>query len=295
MSDTDIWSVQRLLEWTTEYLGKSGSESSRLDAEILLATARDCRRIDLYAAYDEQPNEEVRLAFRELVRRRAQGTPVAYLVGRREFYSLDFRVTSDVLIPRPETEHLVIAALDIAADRGADDAVRTIADVGTGSGNIVVSLAKYLPGVQFLATDVSEKAVVVARANAKFHEVDDRVDFRVGDLLDSADDGASFDLIVSNPPYVKSSEFAELASDVADHEPRQALEAGPRGTEVIERLIPAAAERLHPGGRLLFEISPMIADETAELVSGEPCLELVRVIQDLAGHARAIDARRVES
>src|SRR6188472_816205 len=159
----DSWTVLRLLTWTTEYLKSHGSESPRLDAEVLLAHARGCERIMLYAAFDEVVPDDVRAVFRELVRRRAEGTPVAYLVGKREFYSLDFRVTPDVLIPRPETEHLVIAVLDRLKADGQKPA--QVADVGTGSGIIAICVAKQAPQVQVTAIDLSPAALAIAEEN----------------------------------------------------------------------------------------------------------------------------------
>src|SRR6185503_13086817 len=140
MQQTEAWTIGRLLQWTTDYLKKHGADSPRLDAEVLLAEARGCQRIQLYTAFEEQPAEEVRTAFRELVRRRAEGMPVAYLVGRREFYSLSFQVTPDVLIPRPETEFLLISLLDLAAGKPDE----SIVDVGTGSGILAVCAEKKL-------------------------------------------------------------------------------------------------------------------------------------------------------
>src|SRR5215218_5073932 len=144
-STDEPWTIGRLLTWTVEYLGKHGADNPRLDAEVLLAEARGCKRIDLYTAYGDPATDEIRTAFRKLVRRRAEGTPVAYLVGRREFYSLDFEVNPDVLIPRPETELLVIALLDDVKKQTAGNATIQIADVGTGSGILAVCAAKYVP------------------------------------------------------------------------------------------------------------------------------------------------------
>ena len=158
-SQTEQWNVLRLLEWTTEFFTKRGSDSARLDAEILLAHAKDCTRIELYTAFNEVPSEEVLVAFRELVRRRGDGSPVAQLVGYREFYSLRFRVDESVLIPRPETEHLVIEALDCAKEMKVTDRPLQIADVGTGSGAIAISLAKNLSSCHLTATDLSEAAL----------------------------------------------------------------------------------------------------------------------------------------
>src|SRR5882757_1408341 len=141
----DSWTVGRLLSWTIDYLSKHGAENPRLEAEVLLAHARNCRRIDLYTTFGDTASEDTRTAFRELVKRRAGGTPVAYLVGHREFYSLDFEVTPDVLIPRPETESLVVALLDRIKQRPAANSSIEIADVGTGSGILAVCAAKFIP------------------------------------------------------------------------------------------------------------------------------------------------------
>jgi len=158
------------------------SESPRLDTEVLLAEALGCPRIQLYTSFDALPSDEVRTRFRELVRQRSEGTPVAYLVGRREFYSLTFRVTPDVLIPRPETEFLVIGLLDLAKQRPADEAL-AICDVGTGSGIVAVAAAKYLPQARVPAVDVSLAALKVARGNAVTHGVNERIEFVQSDLL----------------------------------------------------------------------------------------------------------------
>ncbi|MEX0614185.1 MAG: HemK/PrmC family methyltransferase, partial [Pirellulales bacterium] len=177
------WTIGRLLSWTVDYLKRHGAENPRLDAEVLLAEARGCRRIDLYAAYGELANEETRTAFRELVRRRAAGTPVAYLVGRREFYAMDFEVTPDVLIPRPETELLVVALLDHVKRRRPSDAVIELADVGTGSGVLAVCAAKYVPNSRLMAIDISPAALAVARRNAAKHGVTDQIEFVEADVL----------------------------------------------------------------------------------------------------------------
>src|SRR4051794_20854778 len=204
------WTIGRLLTWTVEYLGKHGAENPRLDAEVLLAEARGCKRIELYTAYGEPASDEVRTAFRELVRRRAEGTPVAYLVGRREFYSLDFEVNSDVLIPRPETELLVVALLDQVKKGAASETIIEIADVGTGSGILAVCAAKYVQNSHVMAIDISPAALVVARRNAERHGVADRIKFMEGDILSTEPPEPRFDYIVSNPPYVSTAEMEKL-------------------------------------------------------------------------------------
>jgi release factor glutamine methyltransferase len=300
MSTAEAWTVGRLLSWTADYLKAHGSESPRLDAEVLLAEALGCQRIDLYATFEDVPGDDRRTAFRDLVRRRAEGTPVAYLVGRREFYSLSFRVTPDVLIPRPETELLVVEVLDLAkrsaavsAASGVQDArAPTIADVGTGSGIIAICLAKHLPASRVTAIDISPAALAVARENAKQHGVADRIEFVESDLLAAVPADARFDFIVSNPPYVSTAELEKLAPDVRKFEPHLALLAGPKGTEAIERLIPQAADRLKPGGHLLMEISPMIHDAVRAVLAADGRFKLGQTIKDLARLPRVVQARR---
>jgi release factor glutamine methyltransferase len=284
------WTIGRLLTWTIDYLGRHGADNPRLDAEVLLAEARGCRRIDLYAAYGELADEQVRSAFRDLVRRRAAGTPVAYLVGRREFYALDFEVTPDVLIPRPETELLVVALLDHVKVR-AEEPPLEIADVGTGSGVLAVCAAKYVPSASVTAIDISPAALAVARRNAGRHGVAERIEFIESDLFARLPADARFEYIVSNPPYISTSEMLELASDVHAYEPHVALHAGERGIQVIERLIEQSTTRLKPGGALLVEVSPMIAAEAEQLVRARPNLELETTLRDLAGHPRVVQAK----
>ena len=307
----DPWTIGRLLSWTVDYLGKHGADNPRLDAEVLLAEARGCKRIDLYTAYGEPATDEIRTAFRELVRRRAEGTPVAYLVGRREFYSLDFEVNPDVLIPRPETELLVVALLDRVKKQGArgsglgDGAEAelpapspqsptpiTIADVGTGSGILAVCAAKYVPKSHVTAIDISPAALIVARRNAERHNVADRITFVEGNILSTEPSEPRFDYIVSNPPYVSTAEMEQLDRGVRDHEPELALYAGDKGTDVIARLIEQAAARLKLGGVLLIELSPMIAGEVEQLIRQQTSLDLGPTIRDLAGHARIVQATR---
>ncbi len=293
MSENEPWTVGRLLHWTTDYLKRHGAESPRLDAEVLLAQARGCRRIDLYTAFEDLPGEPVRAAFREMVRRRAEGMPVAYLVEHREFYSLEFRVTPDVLIPRPETETLVLTLIELARQRPAGPLA--ICDVGTGSGAIAVAAAKHLPASRVTAIDISPAALDVARSNAERHGVADRIEFVAGDLMSPLAPDQEFDFVASNPPYVKESEFASLSPDVRNYEPRLALVAGVEGTEIARRLAPQAAEHLVPGGYLLMEVSPATHDAVLALLAADDRFEPASTARDINRLPRVVQARRKAS
>ncbi len=288
MSEEPIWSVGRLLTWTADYFAGQGSDSPRLDAEVLLAAAMGCQRIELYTQFAEAPPEGPRTKFRELVRKRASGMPVAYLVGHREFYSLEFKLTPDVLIPRPETEQLVVVALDWLKEHPN----AKVADIGTGSGAIAVSVAKHASGAKLTAIDISPKALAVAAGNAERHGVADRIQFIESDLLENLSEPAEFDLILSNPPYVLTNELMTLDASVRDHEPRLALDGGEAGTTIIERMLPQIAARLADGGECLIEIGPSTADRTESLVNETPGLVLQKTLKDLAGHKRIVHAVR---
>ena len=292
MPETEAWTIGRLLNWTTKYLGDQGADSPRLDAEVLLAEARGCKRIELYTSFDEVAAESVRTTFRDLVRRRAEGMPDAYLVGRREFYSMNFRVTPDVLIPRPETELLVIHLLDLAKAISADGASLEVADIGTGSGIIAICAAKNLREARVTAVDISPAALQVAQSNAAEHGVADRMAFVESDLFAAVPPDARFDIVASNPPYVTADEMDQLEPTVRDYEPRTALQAGPSGTAIIERLIPEAAGRLKPGGWLLMEIGHQQGPVVQELLQADGRFDEISLTKDLAGQMRLAQARR---
>lgn len=292
MSHPDAWTIKRLLTWTTDYLKQRGSETPRLDAEILLAEAIGCDRIELYTSFEEEPGEAARDRFRGSVKRRAAGEPVAYIVGKKEFYSLTFSVNRHVLIPRPETELLVVESLDFLKTLSLEKAPVFGCDVGTGSGAIAVALLRHAPKLQMTAIDRSGETLEVARKNAIEHDVAGRVEWREGDLMGDMAEEPTFHLIVSNPPYVSRREYQELPAEVKEYEPKTALEAGPTGTELIERLLPQALPRLFPGGALLVEISPMIADRVVRLFEHQRGFEEIQVVKDLSQRPRVVRARR---
>lgn len=292
MNDQSPWTVLRLLQWTTDYLREHRSKSPRLDAEVLLAKAMGCQRIDLYTAFDKVADEQTRDVFRQYVRKRAEGMPVAYVVGEKEFYSRPFRVTQDVLIPRPETEFVIIQMLDrVRPDRKT--AAPAICDVGTGSGILAITAAMELPLATVTALDVSAAALEVARQNAARHQVAARIEFVQSDLFENLNESPQYDFIVSNPPYVSESEFAALEPGVNQYEPELALVAGTTGMEIIDRLVPQAAARLRPGGWLIMEISPMLAQTVMARLSAYPQLGNGTIQNDLAQFPRVVSVQAV--
>ncbi|MEW4454351.1 peptide chain release factor N(5)-glutamine methyltransferase [Bremerella sp. JC817] len=290
MSTAEPWTIGRLLNWTTDYLTSKGSEEARLEAQLLLCHALNCQKIQLYTRFEETVDEDNRAKFRELVKQRAAGIPVAYLLGDSEFYSMAFEVTPDVLIPRPETEHLVIETLDRIKGRSGESL--RLLELGTGSGIIAVSIAKHAPRVTCLATDISGKALVVAQRNATKHKVDDRIEFAEGDLFAAVPDGEKFDFIVSNPPYVAESERAMMDAQVIAHEPHLALFAPEEGAAVLRRILEEGADYLKTGGWMLLEFSPMIAQRVAKIAEETGNYEQISIGKDLARHDRYLVARR---
>ena len=285
----DPWTIGRLLAWTQEHLQAKQVEDARLSAELLLAKAMDCRRIDLYARFDQEPSTEQKSVFRELVRVAAEHRPIAYLIGHREFYSLDFKVTPDVLIPRPETELLVERALAWCAEHPGER--HDVLDVGTGSGCIAIAIAKRRPSVHAVATDVSDAALAVAGENAAKHGVAERVRMVYADLFDLSADAipeGGFDIVVSNPPYVSEPEYKALPRNVADYEPASALLAGPDGLDIYRRMAADVGHCLRPGGTLILEVGYTQAEAVRDLFTGSAVLELVGCFKDLAGIERAL-------
>lgn len=242
------WTTLRVLEWTTGRFARADIESPRLEAQILLAHVLGCGRVALYTSFDKPLGDGELGRYREMIQRRLDGEPVAYLVGEKEFWSLPFAVDASVLIPRGDTETLIEVVLDGVADRAAP---LRIADVGTGSGAIAVTLASELGVATVVATDVSAPACRIAAANAEHNGVGDRVDVREGDLLAPLA-GARFDVLAANLPYVPAGDIDGLDAEVR-REPRAALDGGPDGLAAIRRLVAGARDHLEPGARVVLE------------------------------------------
>jgi release factor glutamine methyltransferase len=277
-----------VLRLSTTYLGDHGSSSARLDSELLCAQALGLGRLDLYLQFDRPLDEQELTAIRELVRRRGKGEPVAYITGSREFYGQSFTVTPDVLVPRPETETLVeraLAVLRMRADGQAHIAKPArVADLGTGSGCIAVTLAAQTPGIEVVATDVSPAALQVARANAQ------RLDAAVTFIECSWADALSghFDLIVSNPPYVTTAELESVDRDVRDFEPHTALLGGDLGLDAYRTLLGSLQEHV-TASRVLLEVDPRRAAEVGAMFAAGFPGAIVTDVPDLAGRIRVVD------
>jgi len=272
-------------------LAVSGIESARLDAELLMAAAAGVtRETVITGSIDLSP--ATLSNFETMIARREKREPVAYLLGRKEFYSLDFEVNPAVLIPRPESEIVVAAALGFIA--GAPDA--RVLDIGTGSGAIAIAIAVNAPRVRVTAVDISADAIAVASRNAQHHRVEDRVTFRRADCFEILDGGpalGSFEVIVSNPPYLDDAEIATLEPDVRGYEPRVALRAGAGGLDILRRIAAGVPQHQHlaSAGELIVEVGAEQAAAVAKLVE-EAGLRVVSVINDFAGHPRVVRARR---
>jgi len=277
---TEPWTIRRVLDWTRGHFDKQQVDDPRLTSEILLGHVLTLPRVKLYMDLDRPLSKDELATYRALIQRRLAGEPTQYLTGFREFYGRRFLVDPRVLIPRSETELLVEAALrDVKKD-----APSRVLDLCTGSGCVAISIAAERPQASVWATDLMPGPIEVAKQNAEALGVDGRVTFFQGDLLAALPDGASFDVIVSNPPYVKSGDIATLQREV-QKEPRTALDGGADGLDLIRRLVTGALPRLKPGGLLAVEIGDEQGNDVKELMTRAGCRD-VGIEKDLARHDR---------
>jgi release factor glutamine methyltransferase len=272
--------IVEVLKLSADYLRKHGSDSPRLDAELLLAHALGLRRLDLYLKFDHPLSEDELSAYRALVAQRARGEPVAYLVGHKEFMGLEFVVTPRVLVPNPDTEVLVQRAVTIARETAA---VVRVADVGTGSGCIAIAVAHYAPNTEVWASDVSGDALEVAARNVAKHRLEGRVHLECGDLMHPL--AGEFDLVCANLPYVAAD--AALPAEVTA-QPARALYADEGGAALVARLFDEVPARLKPGGRVLAEVDPSIVSVVTD--SAGRNFKRHQVHRDAGGHERVLEA-----
>lgn len=283
---TPIWTIRNLISWTIPWFDNHGVQSSRLDAELLLAHALDCRRLDLYLNPDKPVTEAERTRFKSLIRRRAAREPVAYIISEKEFYGRIFHVDRRVLIPRPETEALIETALKYASDRS----VPHIVDLGTGSGCIAVTLALEIPDTHLLAVDQSRDAIAVAIENSTRHDVADRILFREGNWFEPLTDLAApktIDLVVSNPPYIRHDELQKLQPEITRYEPRLALDGGSDGLQPYLQIASGAKYWLKSGGCLILEIGHDQGDAVRQILANTE-FGTISIFKDLAGLDRVI-------
>ncbi len=281
--------VRDILDATTRNFATVGIPSPRLDAEVLLSFCLGCERLEFYKNPEKPIGKREFAAFQKLVSRRVKWEPVAYITGRKEFWSFVLEVNNSVLIPRPDTEVLVEEALDIIKTISFREI--DILDIGTGSGAIALALAKEIPSAKITATDISADALFIAKKNARNLRLDSLIDFRQGNLLEPVND--LFDIIVSNPPYIAQVEYRNLPCGVKDYEPPEALLAGVQGTEFYEKIINQAHDHLKSEGWLLLEIGSTQAADIKKIAETTGKYKDISIRSDYAGRPRVIKARRI--
>jgi release factor glutamine methyltransferase len=285
--------ISEAIHNAADRLSAAGITNARLDAEVLLAHSIGKDRVWLITHRDDGLDDDHQRAFDDTIRRRTTREPLQHIIGNQEFWGLEFKVTPDVLIPRPETELIIETALEIVRDRNRP--VRII-DVCTGSGCIAVSLAKELTAARVIATDASEKALAVARENARDHGVSNRIRYLEGDLfgpLEELDIRGQIDIVVSNPPYVQAGDLPTLQPEVRDYEPQMALIAGPEGTEMAKKIIRIAPEYLMKNGALILEMGMGQAEALIGMAAATGAYGRPEVRKDLAGIERVLVARKL--
>ena len=300
------WTTRRLLAWMTQAFEQRDLDAPRRMAEALVAHVLGTERLKLYMDPDRPASPLERQTLRDLVRRALDHEPVQYLIGEESFFGLMFHVDPRVLIPRPSTQTIVDEVLrhsrktpGFGGHRESDAGAGVlIADVCTGSGCVGITLAKHLPAARVVATDVSDDALAVARTNAARHQVDDRVEFARGDLLEPLDGhpatrgAGSVDYLCANPPYIPDDEWADVEPNVKDHEPELALRGGADGLDLARLLVQDGPLRLRAGGLLLVEVAASRADATRELAERHPDLSSARIVKDSDGLPRTLVAER---
>jgi len=291
-SRESLWTILKLLKWATAYFESHHIESPRATAEILLAYTLRKERIDLYVCYDQPLGGEELQHFKTLIKKRIEREPVAYITGVKEFWSMGLRVTPDVLIPRPETECLVEAVLaQLSGDSGSPP--MRILELGTGSGAIVLALASRLREALFFASDLSIRAVRLAQQNARRHLPADRIHFFCGNWMKALrTSGELFDIIVSNPPYIKTGLIAGLQPEIYRYEPVQALDGGADGLGCLRLIIDQAYQHLKEGGRLFLEIGFDQKKSVHDIITENGNYREIVFAQDYSGYDRVVSMRK---
>ncbi len=289
------WTIQKLLNWVTEHLTGKGIDSPRLSAELLLCGVVELKRIELYTQFDKPVAKQQLDRLHDLVKRAGHNEPIAYLVGKTEFYSLELNVTPDCMIPRPETELLVERAIEFLRTRPG---TQFVCDLCTGSGCIAVAIGRNYPDARIIATDICDAALAVAAGNVEKHQLGDRITLLCGDLFDPIMpqlDVNKFDLIVCNPPYVSTAEYEKLDRNVKDYEPKVALFAGVDGLDIYCRIIEKAEEFLKPNAALMLEIGYAQGPAVRQLLEQTGAFAEIKIEKDPHNNDRIVSARKILS
>ena len=287
MAANTLWTIQRLLAWTTQYFQNHEIESPRLDAELLLAKVLHKQRIFLYTDFEEIVNPEELALFKSFIQKRVKGISTAAIIGEKEFMGLTFHVNEDVLIPRPDTETWLEKVIQYHRNDGAIE----VADLGTGSGAILLSFLYYCKEAKGIGIDISEKALAVAKENGKELAMEERAAWTLGDYIDALPEGVLYDGILSNPPYIPRADIAHLQKEVK-HEPMLALDGGEDGLVFYRRLAEKAAAHLKEGGFLAVEFGIHQWEEILSLLKETGAFEDFEVIKDYGDIERAIYCRK---
>jgi release factor glutamine methyltransferase len=286
------WTIQKLLNWVTEYLTSKGIDSPRLSAELLLSYVLELKRIELYTQFERNVTGQQLDRLHDLVERAGQHEPVAYLVGKTEFYSLEVDITPDCMIPRPETELLVERAIEFLRTRSGK---QFVCDLCTGSGCIAVAIARNYPSAHIIATDISDAALSVAAKNIEKHQLEERIRLLCGDLFDPLIpqiEVNKFDLIVCNPPYVSAAEFEMLDKNVKDYEPKTALFAGDDGLDIYRRIIERVEQFLKPDAALMLEVGYNQGQAVRQLLEQANRFSEITIEKDFHGNGRVVIAKK---
>lgn len=283
------------MNWIVEYLTNKGIDSPRLSSELLLSHVLEMKRIELYTQFDKHVGKQQLDALHNLVKRAGQHEPIAYLVGKTEFYSLQLDVTPDCMIPRPETELLAERAIEFLRTRSG---TQFVCELCTGCGCIAVAIAKNLPDARIIATDISDAALNVAAINIEKYQLTKRITLLLGDLFDPIVpqlDVTEFDLIVCNPPYVSASEFEKLGKNIKDYEPKLALLAGEDGLDIYRRISEKVDQFLKPDAALMLEIGYAQGDTVKELLEKTGVFTEIKIEKDLNNNDRIVTARKISA
>ena len=289
----DIWTIQKLLNWMSDYFKQKNIDSPRFSAEMLIAHVLGMKRIELYMHFDKQVEQAKLDSLRALVKRAGQSEPIAYLTGKTEFYSMPMFVSQACLIPRPETELLVERAIEFLRTRSGP---QYILDLCTGCGTIAAAIAKNCPSAKVVATDISDAALTVASQNIELHKLESQIELLCGDLFTPVIkqlDVSAFDLIVSNPPYISTSEMQTLDKNVKDFEPHLALHGGVDGLDIYRRILAEVENFLKPDGVLMMEIGYGQAEAIRQMLEETGLFAKINIEKDLSNNDRIAIAKRL--